>query len=476
MNIRLDMIRWKIITLVLVSSIIVAAQTRPRDYAISPSIVSYDADAATAIIRFTVENKGGDAQGESEIIATVYQSAGEEIKEILPALPAGQAQDFEIHYPLAGLPANEISTIEVRAGIDQFELDGSPIARNNRQLVYIDPKDAGAKNGAEADRGPASPTYDLYVPLANLGINFLADGLEVNGNRFSGGDFLRFAGVILLVLFCLWLLSLALRLILRRPPKFEPWQAPYAVSTWYDPNSALGRRQGWQMHAQNCMIEARRAPDQVTVIKRLTDDQGVNLGGWKIQALRTVQYDIYGRISRTEVVMPQAINKKLTRIARRAHGLDNDELRKAIRPVAQRLCRHALAAIEKQNRMLPLAMDMRFEGEQGEARVHFELYQYRNDAWHMIDEWEPELAKLGARIPEHFTFSLNGQLPGENYREFKMRLRDDVTQLLVSLVSARHDDMGPAANDPGLAMPRSETADGGASWSSSDPDDETDVR
>ena len=67
----------------------------------------------------------------------------------------------------------------------------------------------------------------------------------------------------------------------------------------------------------------------------------------------------------------------------RAQNMDHAELRKAIRPVARRLCQFALAAIEKQNRMLPLAMDMRLEGLQGEARVHFELYQCRNDAWHL---------------------------------------------------------------------------------------------
>ena len=462
--------------LVLVSGFLVAAQTRPRDYAVSTSAVSYDAGAATAIIAFTVENKGGDAQEDAEILVTLYQSEGREIRETLPALSAGEKRDFEIRFPMAGLPPNEISTIEVRAGIDQFELDGSPIARNNRQLVYINPEDAGIAAGADTGAGATSPTYDLYLPLVNLGINFVEAGVEVNGRLYGGGELLGFAGVILVALICLWLLSLMLRLVLRRPPKFEPWQAPYAVGAWTDPNSALGRRQGWQMHAQNSMIEAPRAPNRVAVIKRLTDDGGINLGGWKIQAVRTVQYDIYGRISRTEVVMPRAINKRLTRIARQAPGLDQVGLRKAIGPVAQRLCRYALAAIEKQNRMLPLALDMRFEGERDVARVHFELYQYRSDAWRLIDEWEPEMSKPGAPIPEHFTFSLNGQLPGENYREFRARLRGDVADLLAGLVGESHIEIAPGSNDDGGAPPHSEAGDGGAGWPSAGPDDETDAR
>ncbi|MCY3779655.1 MAG: hypothetical protein OXG78_05040 [Chloroflexi bacterium] len=470
------MLRWTIGFLVLVSGFLVAGQTRPRDYAVSTSAVSYDADAATAIIAFTVENKGGDAQEETEILATLYQSADTEIRETLPALLAGQKRDIEIHFPMAGLPPKEISTVELRVGIDQFELDGSPIARNNRQLVYINPEDAGLAAGADSGIGATSPIYDLYLPLVNLGINFVEAGLEVNGRVYGGGELLGFAGVILVTLICLWLLSLVLRLILRRPPKFEPWQAPYAIGAWTDPNSALGRRQGWQMHAQNPMIEAPRAPNQVAVIKRLTDDGGINLGSWNIQAVRTAQYDIYGRISRSEVVMPRAINKRLTRIAQRGPGLDQAGLRKAIRPVAQRLCRHALAAIEKQNRSLPLALDMRFEGDPDVARVHFELYQYRSDAWHLIDEWEPEMSKPGARIPEHFTFSLNGQLPGENYREFKARLRDDVTELLAGLVGERHIEVAPGSNDYGRASPHSEAADGDAGWPSAGPDDETDAR
>ncbi len=465
------MVRWKIIALLFLSTIVVAAQVRPRDYSISSSFVSYDLDALTAIIAFTVENKGGDAQEASEIIASVYQGQGAEVREGLPALPAGQTRDFEILFPLEGLPPNEITTVEVRAGIDQYELDGSPIARNNRQLVYINPGDADITSGLD----PAAPSYDLYLPLVNLGINFRAGGIEINGRRYSGGEFLGIAGILLAALFCLWLLSLALRLVFRRPPKFEPWQPPYAAGAWHDPNSALGRRQSWQFHAQNCTIDAPRVPNQVTVIKRLTDDAGVNLGGWEIKAVRTVQYDIYGRISRSEVVMPRKVNMQLTRLARRARRLDQAELRKAIKPVARRMCRHALAAIEKQNRMLPLALDMRFEGAQGEARVHFELYQYRSDAWHLIDEWEPEMGKLGARVPEHFTFSLNGQLPGESYREYKARLRDDVAQLLRGLFSEHHLDSAPAADDDGRGPLQPEAAEGEAGWPYAGPDDETDA-
>ena len=285
--------------------------------------------------------------------------------------------------------------------------------------------------GTDSAACPDEASYDIRVPVVNLGINFLPDGFEMNGAAYKTGDLLRMAGLALAAIFCVWLISLLLRLLLRGAPRFEPWQPPYSANSWHDPNSTQGRRQAWQFHAQNCLIEAPRAPNQVTVIKRLTDDDGLSLGGWRVKALRTTQYDVYGRINRSEVVMPQKLGKQLTRLARRAPGLSDEQLTKAALPIARRIGRLALGPIEKQNLALPLALDMRFEGERDVARVVFELYQYHAEAWRMIDQWQPELGSHVARIPEHYSFSLNGQLPGESEREFKTRLREDLTGLLL---------------------------------------------
>ena len=452
---RNSMARIQLLILIMLSAVAAAAQARPRDYAISIDGLSYTADAA--ILSFTVSNQGGDALGASEIVISEYQSGRVVTSETLPALAADESRPFELPLPLADLPADNVS-IQIQAGIDEFELEGSPIARNNTQLFVIDRADAGLPSGdSDSASGSPPPTqnYDLFIPLLNLGINFRAGGIEVNGRSYSGSDVLIFAEMTLAALFCLWLLSLILRLIFRRPPKFEPWQPPYAVNNWHDPNSALGRRQSWQFHAQSSAISAAGAPDQVTVIKRLLSQDGEILGGWTIKAIRSVQYDIYGRISRTEVVMPRKINRQLNRIIRRAPALDSLALRKALSPVSKRLCKSALAAIEKQNRALPLAMDMRLEGLQGEVRILFELYQYRGDAWQLIDHWEPEMGQIGTRIPEHFTFTLNGQLPGENYKEYKARLRDDMTQLLAGML---HQQQNGGAVDIEPQQPAQPTA------------------
>ena len=76
--------------------------------------------------------------------------------------------------------------------------------------------------------------------------------------------------------------------------------------------------------------------------------------------MRTVQYDVYGRIDRTEVMMSRKIINMLNRVARRAPTFSSAELHKAMLPIARRLSKQALDPVEKQNLMLPIALDIRF--------------------------------------------------------------------------------------------------------------------
>ncbi len=449
-------------------TVAVQAQAQPRDYAISLPRVAYAADGATATITFAVSNQGGAAIEASQIVISEDRSGRIAANAELPALAAGAAQDFSIALPLAELPAEALS-FTIEAGIDQYELAGSPISRNNIQAIIINRADAGAATGGPVS-APSAARYDLWLPLVNLGINFRQGGVQLNDDFYSGSDILLRLALLLVALFCLWLLSLVLRLIFRRPPKFETWQPPYAVNSWHDPDSAPGRRQSWQYHAQSSSISAAPVPDQVAVIKHLTDRRGTVLGGWRVIAVRSVQYDIYGRISRSEVIMPQKLIKALNRVAGRAHELDGAALERALAPIAKGISKRALSAVEKQNASLWLALDMRFDGALDEARILFELYQFRGEAWRRIDQWEPELAPTGARVPEHFSYTLSGQLPGETFREFKGRLVDDIRRLLANLLQPHYDaadayQPDEPATDHAAAAPDSPV-----------PDDETDAR
>lgn len=454
-----------------------SAQATPRDYSISPPHVSFTPDRSAAVITFSVLNQGGDAQKPAQIVVSEYQSGRVEYVEQLPPLAADQTQEFSIQLPLANLTRDGIISFKIEAGIDEFELANSPISRDNSQLFHIDRSDArvaGGDDGSSESTVPADARYGFHIPILNLGIIFLEDGIQLNESRFSSGDILRALGLLALALLCLWLLSLILRLVFRRPPRFDVWHPPYAASNWHDPVSAEGRRHSWQFHAQNSSLGAPSAPDQLTVIKRLLDRRGVILGGWKIRAMRTVQYDVYGRINRTEVVMPRKLISQLNSIARRAPGFAKQELQKAIAPIAKGLSKKALGPVEKQNQMLPFALEIRFEGFASEIRIMFELYHFRDSAWHLIDQWEPELGQTGENVPEQFTFTLNGQLSGESKNEFKRRFAEDVAQLLAGLF--HHHQVEVAAmpptsetsNEVNFRKPRDEA------WEGSHFDDETD--
>lgn len=410
------------------------AQGEARDYAITTPLVSYSPDGASAIVTLTVTNQGGDAVEESIITIADNESGRIETSVDLPPLASGEVYPFSAELALDQFPEGDVF-LKIEVGIDQYELAGSPIARDNSQLFRInvaEAREAAAVAGSSSSDSIAD--YDFVVPLLNIGIKNLEEAIQINDSVFSRTQILVGILVLALGLVLLWFISLILRLIFRRSPSFDVWQPPYAASAYFDPDSTQGRRQSWQYHAQNSAINAPCAPDHLVVVKRLVNAEGHSLGSWTIKAIRSEQYDIYGRISRTEAVMPRKIVKQLNKLAGRSGELDNQGLNKVLQPMAKRMSKAALRRIEKQNRSLPIALDIRFEGTAGEAHIVFELYQCRNAAWHLIDQWEPELGLIGGRIPEQFTYSLNGMLPGETYREFKARIPHDLTVLLGGLL------------------------------------------
>ena len=437
------------------------AQTAPRDYTISTPRVSYTADGASAILAFTITNQGGAAAEESQI-TIADNSTGRVEKSIdLPILAANEVYPFSTELQLASFPEGDVF-LQVEVGIDQYELAGSPVARNNSQLFRIniaEARDSGSTLADLPQLPDASKQYDLLIPLINVGINFMNEGLQINGSMLTNTQILFGIGMIVLAIVLLWFLSLILRLIFRRPPNFDTWHPPYDVSSYHDPDSAQGRRQSWQYHAQNSTIAAACIPDQVVVIKRLVDKQGTTLGSWNITGLRTTQFDIYGRINRTEVFMPHKLIKRLNKTAGSALELDNQQLRVALQPLANKLSKAIISPIEKQNRMLPIAMDIRFEARQGDVRVIFELYQCRNETWHLIDQWDPEFGSIGSRIPENFTYTLNGLLPGETFREFKTRLSQDLVQLLGGLLYHHQTAADPDTSESPPERPADESYD-----------------
>lgn len=456
------MVRWKVfLVMVIVISISsgVMAQSSPRDYALSTPAVTYSDDNSTATVTVTITNNGGDATADSEV-AIIQDGEGFVLETLtLPPQPAGDSVTIEFEIQLADFESGDVF-FAVEAGIDQFELAGSPIARDNRALVRVTvPENVPpATTDTPTTETPSTDgEFDIVIPGVNIGVNILDDAVQINQDVYPFRDILIGVGAVAVGIFILWFITLILRLLFRRSPSFGAWQPPYAYNAYHDPNSTLGRRQGWQTHAQNGTIFAPCSPNNVVAIKRLTDMEGSPIGEWNITALRTVQYDQYGRISRTEVIMPSKVLKKLNKVANRAKKYDNPTLRKKIAPVAKSITKYARKPINKKGAMLPIAMDIRFEGKHGEVRIIFELYQCQTGAWHQIDVWEPEMAVIGHKITENYTYTLNGQLPGEKFKEFQKRLVDDMAWILSGMlyhhqqVADPEPDMVPPDTLTGMA-------------------------
>ena len=179
------MARWAIIFVMAMSGFLSLGQTRPRDYVISLPRVSFSADGRVAIVSFTVSNQGGDAIDASQVLIRESLESSVEVSAELPALASGGEQNYRIELRLAELPATDLH-FEVEAGIDAYELAGSDIARNNKQIFRINQADIG---NAPVDEGTAAPEYDLLLPVLNLGIDILPDGIALNGQAFPPGGF-----------------------------------------------------------------------------------------------------------------------------------------------------------------------------------------------------------------------------------------------------------------------------------------------
>ena len=434
-----------LISIVCLTSI---AQSDPRDYSVSTPLVTFDEEGTTFTVEFTVTNNGGDAVEDAQI--NITQGNGRiEATDILEPLQADEVLPIAFPFQTTGFEVG-VQAFFVEVGIDQFELAGSPIARDNRKSFSVTIPDSATTTQTPEVTITVGTDYDFVIPLVDIGIKFLDDGIQVNQNPYSTQDVLIRVGLLAMGLVLLWFFTLILRLLFSRKPVFGTWTPPYAQQPYYDPNTNMGRRNGWQTHAQNGTIFETCSQNNVTVLKRLLDMEGNILGEWTIKAIRTVQYDMYGRISRTEVVMPAKIVKKLDKVAKRSQSYDNPKLKKAVQPIAKSIAKLASKPINSKSAMLPIAMDFRFEGKHGEVRIVFELYQCRNNGWHLIDQWEPEMAIVGHKITESYTYTLNGQLGGESYKEYKKRLVDDVAWLLSGMLY-RHQQ--PATPDPDMVPP-----------------------
>lgn len=399
------------------------AQNNARDYKVTASARLSD-DNAELIFEIIVTNEGADAINETEVNLISLNQGGKVIaSQSLRPLTAGETARITLEIGIEIFEPASVQAFRIEVGIDQFELAGSVIAQDNSASLSVNIPiqiDAGPR---ETDAPQPDSDNRILIPLIGVTVD-LGDPLHMALLALAIS-----VGAILL-----WIVSVIIRLLFHRPPEFANWQPSYATMNYYPPDSIAGRRQAWQQHAQNGSILMTASENAVHAVKRLVGMDGEKLSGWRISGARISQYDMYGRVSRSEVIAPRALVRRLDRLAHRSAHPNRNKLRKSLRGIAKQFLRPFYKKINKRNAILPVALDIRFEGKHGEVRIIFELYQCRAGKWQPIDSWEPEMTVVGRTIQESYTYTINGQLGGETLRDYQKRLLDDVIWLLSELI------------------------------------------
>jgi hypothetical protein len=331
------------------------------------------------------------------------------------------------------LGANDQQTVTFTLRLTDFE----PGQRVSFGVLILFPGEVAGQNLAPQDYAvsssfdvpssvqPAQPTpapSGVTIPGLPINIDF-SNPLVIVG-------IIAGLGVLLILI---WVLTVILGLLFSRPPSFANWQPPYMTNSMIDPNSVQGRRQLWQQHAQSDSLAMPCAVDTYMVRKLLMGIDGRKLSGWKITGARISQYDMYGRVGRSEYIASSGTVGKLNKAARRAPA-DRARAEKLTRSVANKLVDELLKRANKRNLMLPVAVDLRLKGAHGEVLIVFELYRCTGSSWQQVDQWEPDMLVVGGTVQENFTYTLYGQYGGESLKQFRQRLRSDLTLLLASMV------------------------------------------
>ena len=285
------------IVLLLMTGVLVVAQTEPRDYVVSDLDVAFSADNTEFTLSFTVTNEGGDAQNETDIIIVALNQGSQGSRVILTEpqdiIDSGDSVDRDFTFLAADFPENSIQPLRVEVGIDLYEIAGTVVARDNRAEISVEIPATG-----DSATPTTTPSENSNSPVA-----FNDDGsITVAGRTFEQSEILTGVVAAVGVVILLWLLSVLLRLIFRRPQRVGNWQPPYSMMPTLDPNSTEGRRQAWQQHAQNGSILAMPTEGNVHPVKLLLSTDQDYLKNWRVTAIRLSQYDNYGRVGRSEMI------------------------------------------------------------------------------------------------------------------------------------------------------------------------------
>lgn len=364
------------------------------------------------VITFTVNNRG-PAMTSDETARLFDDGGAEQASVVIKPLGANLSiSNVELAVPLSRFPLDTTQTLCAVVGLQQLPPTNLRNQFSNVGCLSVT---------ITVDNLPTPVPGILPGDLSSINLNAPETQAVVVG----------VAGVVIILL---WVLSVIVRMIFSRPPVMSGWQAPYVITPLVDPNSTNGRRQLWQQHAQSDTLPVPCMEGNFMVRKLLIGSSGVKLNGWRVTGLRISQYDRYGRVARSQTVMPKRTVNALNRAARKSPSLDWEHAARAVRPVARALTSTLSKKMNEQNAILPIALDIRFVGLHGEVGILFELYGCDGGSWREIDHWEPEMRVVNGSIEENFTYTVTGRHPQEPRKQFRQRMETDLTNLLAAMV------------------------------------------
>ncbi len=425
-----------------------SAQTAsPPDYQIY--LPGSRVDGEVIILTFSVYNRGG-ASTQAASAEVTDRVSGDVLvlgAGIVPPLTTGSVHSVELELDITRYPSGSTQQIEIIVARPEIQAGILPTMTNNTQVLslLIPAHSGGLGDSAEQGQPPPPPTPAPDVAPTTIPLDVLRaenpDNLIVAvpltefyidfGNE---RDFLLIVGIGVLAGLIVVLVVMLFRALFSGPPQFGNWQPPYANMPTLDPSSMYGRRQQWQFHAQNNLLPASGRPGVIIARKLLNGMDDQYLSGWRLKALRMTQYDMYGRVSRSQVLMRKNDVKRLDKIAARLDKLTPQKVARRVRPAARRLAKQFIRKITRRSAMLAIALDVRLQGRHGEVRILFELYDYANGHPVRLDAWEPEMTVLGKAIYDSYTYTLFGQHGGESYRDFRKRLVRDIERAMADML------------------------------------------
>lgn len=389
-------------------------------------------DETTFTVNVAILNIGKDATAQATVQLYPFAFPNTILAQNpLPALRFSEVREVSLTFAVNQLPAGEQVPLGVRVLLSE-ELQTTLLDNTTTFSVTVplyDGEQSQTPTITSTPQPSTTPGLSQLLPDGVIRIPLLNVTINLN----DANQRILLAGIIIASIILVLILLMIIRILFRRTPLFGSYKPPYSTVAQYDRNSTFGRRQLWQQHAQNNTVQYPCRMGTFHARKLLLGINGRYLEGWRITALRMMQYDMYGRITRSQVLANQKWVTRLNKTAHKGAKLKPKQISRRVKPIAKWMGKQFKKRLTPKTALLSIALDVRLEGKHGEVRIVFELHECHQGMPALLDQWDPEMIIVGRTLHESYTFTLTGQNNTETYRQFRKRLTSDIQQALADL-------------------------------------------